>query len=212
MRVIAGQAKGRRLKPVPGDTTRPITDRAKEALFSILGDAVDGARFLDLFGGTGAVGIEALSRGAAHATFVDLEPRAVATIRANLAHTGLEGAARVVRGDAFALLRKDRRAAYDIIYIAPPQYKGLWRTALLAIDAAPDALSDEGLAIVQIHPREEQKDLALANLVEVDRRLYGSVRLLFYAKRPLDVEADGAVDIAVDVEAANAAADGVDPT
>ena len=71
MRVIAGSAKGRKLKPVPGDTTRPITDRAKEALFSILGDWIVEARILDVFGGTGAVGIEALSRGAEHVTFVE---------------------------------------------------------------------------------------------------------------------------------------------
>lgn len=180
MRVIAGRAKGRRLQSVPGDTTRPITDRAKEALFSILGESIVDARVLDLFGGTGAVGIEALSRGAAHATFVDLEPRAVATMRANLAHTGLEGAARVLRGDAFAVLRKDPAAAYDILYIAPPQYKGLWRRALEIVDAAPGLLSEDGLAIVQIHPREEE-ELALANLALVDRRLYGSVRLLFFA-------------------------------
>lgn len=180
--MIAGRAKGRRLEAVPGDTTRPITDRAKEALFSILGDAIPGARFLDLFGGTGAVGIEALSRGAAHATFVDVEPRAVATIRANLARTGLTDAARVVRGDAFAVLRKGAGGAYDQVYIAPPQYRGLWRRALELVDAAPELLAPGGLAIVQIHPREEE-DVALSHLVEVDRRLYGSVRLLFYARR-----------------------------
>lgn len=191
MRVIAGRAKGRRLDPVPGDTTRPITDRAKEALFSILGDDVHGARFLDLFAGTGAVGIEALSRGADRATFVDVEPRAVATIRANLARTGLADGARVVRGDAFALLRKGAGGAYDQIYIAPPQYRGLWRRALELVDASPGLLAEGGLAIVQIHPREEEAP-ALRNLVEVDRRLYGSVRLLFYGLRGPDEDGGSA--------------------
>ena len=82
MRVIAGTAKGRRLKPVPGETTRPITDRVKEALFSILGDWIIEARVLDLFGGTGAVGIEALSRGAGQVTFVDKKEQPVRVSRA----------------------------------------------------------------------------------------------------------------------------------
>src|SRR6185295_15055806 len=87
MRVIAGAARGRRLSAVPGDTTRPITDRAKEALFSILAPEIEDARVLDLFAGTGSVGIEALSRGAAACTFVELEKRAIDTIRGNLEHT-----------------------------------------------------------------------------------------------------------------------------
>ena len=89
MRVITGSAKGRTLFPVPGDSTRPVTDRVKEALFSILESqgAVEDARFLDLFGGTGAVGIEALSRGAAEAVFCEKDRRALTTIQKNLLHT-----------------------------------------------------------------------------------------------------------------------------
>jgi len=188
MRVIAGAVKGRRLLAVPGEGTRPITDRAKEALFSILGDLVVGARVLDLFAGTGGVAIEALSRGAASATLVDLEPRAVATIRQNLARTGFEGAARVVRGDAFAVIGKESGAGYDLIYIAPPQYRGQWRRALEAVDRAPGLLADDGLVVVQIHPREEEP-VVLTRLQEVDRRRYGSVRLLFYAP-PEDLQGE----------------------
>ncbi len=88
MRVIAGKAKGRKLRMVPGEGTRPITDRAKEALFSIMGNWIEETRVLDLFGGAGGVGIECLSRGAAWVDFVDLNRKAVETIRANLRIAG----------------------------------------------------------------------------------------------------------------------------
>jgi len=101
MRVIAGKAKGRRLKPVPGHGTRPITDRAKSALFSILGADVIGSSFLDLFAGTGGVGIEALSRGASKAVFVERGGAALRTIRENLAHTLLTAGGRIERADVF---------------------------------------------------------------------------------------------------------------
>ena len=95
MRVIAGEAKGRKLKMVRGSSTRPVGERVKEALFGILGDLVVEARFLDLFAGTGSVGIEALSRGADFALFVEQQRQAVLTIRDNLAHTGLKDRAQV---------------------------------------------------------------------------------------------------------------------
>ncbi|MFN2251096.1 MAG: 16S rRNA (guanine(966)-N(2))-methyltransferase RsmD [Anaerolineae bacterium] len=180
MRVISGTARGRKLRPVPGDTTRPITDRAKEALFDILGDSVRGARVLDLFAGTGGVGIEALSRGADSCLFIDKAPAALHTIRANLDHTGLADAARIARRDAFRHLRDAPDQPYDLIYVAPPQYKGMWRETLEALDGAPGWLADAGTVVVQIHPREEEP-LELRHLVEDDRRKYGSVMLLFYS-------------------------------
>lgn len=188
MRVIAGSAKSHRLLSVPGDSTRPITDRAKEALFSILADDVVGARVLDVFAGTGAVGIEALSRGASHATFIDRNRRAVQTIQANLRHCKLAEPATVLHGDSFALLPALRDEPFDLIFIAPPQYQDLWRKMLLLVDGTPELLAPGGLVIVQIHPREEGP-LTLARLVEVDRRRYGSVLLLFYARtEDLDAE------------------------
>lgn len=179
MRVIAGLAKGRRLRSVPGDATRPITDRVKEALFDILGDRVVGCRFLDLFGGTGAVGIEALSRGAAHCTFVERSWQAVRTIRENLELTGLSEKAEVVRGDSFAYLRRPGLDPFDLIYVAPPQYRGLWRKALEQVDARPVLLTPDGLVIVQIHPREAE-DVPLHHLALRDERRYGSTLLRFY--------------------------------
>lgn len=185
MRVIAGKAKGRRLKSVPGTGTRPITDRAKSALFSILSDYVIGSRFLDLFAGTGQVGIEALSRGAQEAVFVERAGRALRTIRENLVHTRLEAGARVVRADVFDFLVQGAEP-FDFVYVAPPQYQGLWAEALQALDANPEWLADDGWAIVQIHPREYEP-LALEHLALFDQRRYGGVMLCFYG-RPSEKE------------------------
>jgi 16S rRNA (guanine966-N2)-methyltransferase len=181
MRVIAGQARGRRLQPVPGDGTRPITDRAKEALFAILQGDIPAARVLDLFAGTGSVGIEALSRGAAWCDFVDGAQAAVRTIDGNLAHTDLAQRARVIRRDVFALLAGRPDEAYDLVYVAPPQYRGLWSRTLAALDTRPDWLADDAIVVAQIHPREDVP-VRLAHLCEFDRRRYGGVLLLFYAR------------------------------
>jgi 16S rRNA (guanine(966)-N(2))-methyltransferase RsmD len=166
---------------VPDGGTRPITDRVKESLFNILGDDVAGATFLDLFAGTGSVGIEALSRGAARAVFVENERSALKAIADNLAHTGLAGRAQVVRADVFHYLAAPRREAFDLIYIAPPQYHGLWRQTLEALDARPDWLNPDGVAIAQIHP-VEYNELELAHLRLDDQRKYGSTLLCFYEK------------------------------
>jgi 16S rRNA (guanine966-N2)-methyltransferase len=183
MRVVAGSAKGRKLKAPKTAGTRPVMDRVKTALFDILAGAVRGTRFLDLFAGTGGIGIEALSRGARSATFVELGTEALACVRENLAITRLAGSAETLRADAFQFLKQAAESGrrYDIIYVAPPQYKGMARRALLALDAEP--LTDVGgLVIVQIHPHERAEflDLALTRLELVDERRYGSTVLLFY--------------------------------
>ena len=180
LRVIAGEAKGRPLLSVPGQTTRPIADRVKTALFDILGARVEGSRFLDLFGGTGSVGIEALSRGAAEAVFVERSAAALRVLGENLRRTGLAARAHVVRGDAFAYLSRPGIGSFDFIYIAPPQYQGLWARALRDIDKRPDLLTAQGLAIAQIFPKEFA-ELALAHLRLSDRRFYGSTLLVFYS-------------------------------
>lgn len=184
MRVIAGLAKGKKLKMVPGNTTRPITDRTKEALFNILGDWIVNARVLDLFGGTGAVGIEALSRQAAHVTFLDTSRAATRTIGENLRTTGLAAGAYVKQKDAFQFLQRPPAdlQPFDLIYIAPPQYKQMWIDALRHIDLNLDTwLLPDGAVVVQIHPVELQ-DLELQNLVLYDQRKYGSTVLCFYER------------------------------
>jgi 16S rRNA (guanine966-N2)-methyltransferase len=180
VRVISGIAKGRRLKDVPGTGTRPVTDRVKEAVFDILGSDVEGRRFLDLFAGTGGIGIEALSRGAAEAWFVEKEPRALATIKGNLQATGLAEAARVVRDDVFRFVRATPEQ-FDIVYVAPPQYKGLWKRALLLLDEERSAAAD--LVIVQIHPKEFES-LPLRYFDLDDERTYGSTLVAFYRRVP----------------------------
>jgi 16S rRNA (guanine(966)-N(2))-methyltransferase RsmD len=189
IRVIAGTARGRRLKLVPGDSTRPIMDRVKEALFSILGPGIVDSRFLDLFAGTGSVGIEALSRGAAHAVLLDLDRRAVETIQDNVRAARVEDRAVIRRADAFAFLEKPPRDAFHYIFIAPPQYQGLWKRALQLIDARPEWLDDDTTVIAQIDP-SERETLPLTHLVLDDERRYGKTLLLFYGRAtPADAAA-----------------------
>jgi 16S rRNA (guanine(966)-N(2))-methyltransferase RsmD len=182
--VIGGKAKGRKLKLVPGDSTRPVRDMVKEALFNILGQWVEGTVWLDLFAGTGSVGIEALSRGAARCLFLDTSRTAVRTIHENLALTGLHTYAEVRRADAFTLLSNDPgpEEQSDLIYIAPPQYKGMWRRALALVDARPEWLQPGGLAVVQIDP-QEYEEAALGTLHLADQRTYGNTMLCFYERR-----------------------------
>lgn len=190
MRVIGGKARGRRLKLVPGDTTRPVRDMVKEALFNILGHWVEGTVWLDLFAGTGSVGIEALSRGAARCLFLDTSRTAVRTIHENLALTGLQAYAEVRRADAFTFLSNDPGSdeQFDLIYIAPPQYRGMWRRALELVDGRPGWLRHGGLAVVQIDP-QEYEEAALNVLHLADQRTYGNTMLCFY-ERPDEESAD----------------------
>lgn len=183
-RIIAGTAKGIRLDPVPGDSTRPITDRVKEALFNILSTDIVDANFLDLFGGTGSVGIEALSRGARSCLFLELNPKALLTLKNNLIKTRTVEKARVTRGDALKFLSMLSHERFDYIYVAPPQYKEMWIDAMIRLDKNNQLLSEDGWVIVQIHPIE-YKELDLENLVEFEQRKYGSTLLVFYERRDL---------------------------
>lgn len=182
LRIISGTARAMRIKSVPGDTTRPVTDRVKESLFNILANDVSGSTWLDLFAGTGSIGIEALSRGAEFVRFNEMNRLAIQTIIANLDITRLKANGLVTQGDAFTLLRSAPNRAFDYIYIAPPQYKEMWSEALQMLDENPDWLSDDGWVIVQIHP-VEFKEIDLNNFEEFDRRKYGSTLLIFYERK-----------------------------
>jgi 16S rRNA (guanine(966)-N(2))-methyltransferase RsmD len=184
MRVISGKARGYRLKRVPGDTTRPIMDRVKESLFNILGHEIAGTRWLDLFAGTGQVGIEALSRGAAEVVFVDNARAAIRTIHENLETTRLSAGATVVTTDAFHFLRQEGLRPFDYIYVAPPQYKGLWSAVLLELDArVAEFLTAVGVVVVQIDPREYVPQ-SLQQLELRDSRRYGNTMLCFFGIIP----------------------------
>ncbi|MEW6651481.1 MAG: 16S rRNA (guanine(966)-N(2))-methyltransferase RsmD [Chloroflexota bacterium] len=178
-RIIAGKAKGMRLQGVPGTITRPITDRVKEALFNIIGADIYSAAFLDLFAGTGSVGIEALSRGASLVHFNDLHRQAVSTIHANLEHTRLKEAARVTQQDAFNLIAATATTQFDYIFVAPPQYKSMWKDICHSLDKNPAWLAENGWIIVQIDPLEYE-ELHLKHFIEFEQRRYGSTLLVFF--------------------------------
>jgi 16S rRNA (guanine966-N2)-methyltransferase len=177
-------AKGRRLLAVPGDGTRPITDRVKESLFDILASDVEGSVWLDLFAGTGGVGIEALSRGAEQVVFVDKVRKAIEVLRRNLETTELSECARIYCMDAFRYLHQAPAAYFDYIYVAPPQYLDLWSKALVIIDEC-SLLRSGGLVIVQVHPKEVHPIL-LSQLVQTQERRYGSTALVFYSSTPTE--------------------------
>jgi len=184
LRVIGGKAKGRKLKSVPGDTTRPITDRAKESLFNILsGDVID-SNWWDLFAGTGAVGIEALSRGAAFVRFTDMNRAPIDTINFNVEHCGFSGQAEIRRADAFTYLATPPDKQFEYIYIAPPQYKDMWVKALELVDDNAGWLAEDAWVIVQMAPREYKNvKPELKYLQEFEQRKYGSTLLIFYERK-----------------------------
>ena len=182
LRVIAGKARGRKLKAVPGDTTRPITDRAKESLFNIIaGDVVD-SNWWDVFAGTGAVGIEALSRGAAFVRFSDSNRAPVETIRSNVEHCGFKSQAEIRRADAFAFLSSPPDRQFEYIYIAPPQYQEMWTKALELLDDNIGWLAEDGWIIAQIDPTE-YKPFKYVTIEEFEQRRYGSTLLVFYERK-----------------------------
>jgi 16S rRNA (guanine(966)-N(2))-methyltransferase RsmD len=155
-------------------------DRVKENLFNILGDFVPGSCWLDLFAGTGQVGIEALSRQATEVIFVDNAYAAIRTINDNLRHTQLAEDGKVFKMDAFRYLETPTGAPFDLIYVAPPQYKEMWQKVMFILDRRPSTyLIPNGLVVVQIDPKEYH-ELELVNLVESDQRRYGSTLLCFY--------------------------------
>ena len=189
LRIIGGKARGRRIHSVPGDVTRPITDKVKEALFNIIGPDISESSFLDLFAGSGSVGIEALSRGACSVYFVERNRKPFQVIRDNLTLTSLEDGAHLVQVDAFEYLEQPDHPQFDYVFIAPPQYKKMWSKALQVLDNHITWLSSDAWVITQIHPVEYQKinhELPLQYLDEFDQRQYGSTLLVFYHLRELN--------------------------
>jgi 16S rRNA (guanine(966)-N(2))-methyltransferase RsmD len=181
-RVIAGSARGLRLK-APGEGTRPLADRVKQTLFAILEPDLDGANVLDLFAGSGAAGIEMLSRGAAVATFVEKDPQAANVITENLASTRLAGRGRVARADALSYLR-DRAAKdgpFDIVIVDPPYAEtGLMDAAMERLGAAQPALLNEGCWVVAKHFWRTPPPGAVGLLASVRTRRFGETALTFY--------------------------------
>lgn len=180
MRITAGRAKGTHLR-APGGGVRPTSDRVKEALFNALAPRLADARVLDLFAGTGALGIEALSRGAARAVFVERDPRAVAAIRRNLATAHLDAQAEVRRGavpGAFDGLEKEG-AAFDLIVLDPPYGQELPAGTLRRL-AASTLLASGGIIAVEGHWRDDPGEVP--GLRRIRDARYGETGLWFYVK------------------------------
>ena len=150
MRVIAGRFKGRRLKPPTWEGLRPTSDKLRETLFNILAARIEGARVVDGSAGTGAVGVEALSRGAAHVTFVDNDRRAAALTAANVSACGAAADVTIETGDVATVLRR-HTAAFDVIWLDPPYGHDSYE----ALDAAAGALTPGGLVVLERPTRRE---------------------------------------------------------
>jgi len=148
MRVISGSARGKALLPVPGMATRPTTDRVKENIFNIIQSHVRDAKVLDLFAGTGQMGIEALSRGAAHCDFVDHDRSALAVLRKNISAARVADRAQVHASDFYLFLKRHAGAGYDLIFLDPPYGGQLLNDALFAAERF-DILSRNGIMVCE---------------------------------------------------------------
>jgi 16S rRNA (guanine(966)-N(2))-methyltransferase RsmD len=179
--VIAGTAAGLRLL-APGSATRPFADRVKQTLFAVLEPELRGAAVLDLFAGSGAGGIEALSRGAAHAVFVDRDAAATRTVRSNLLRTGLVDRADVRGGDALAYLRSTPTPGpFDLVIVDPPYAETkLLRAALEALAAGPSRLLAPGARVVAKHFWRDVLPERIGLLRSERSRRFGETALTFY--------------------------------
>jgi 16S rRNA (guanine966-N2)-methyltransferase len=180
-RVIAGSARGLRLK-APGEGTRPLADRVKQTLFAILEPDLDGARVLDLFAGSGAGGIEMLSRGAAHATFVEKDAGAAKVIGENLVFTRLADRGHIYRTDALAYLR-DHAAAdgpFDVVLVDPPYADTDLMAAAMGRLGAPEAPLRPDCWVVAKHFWRTPPPAAVGLLASVRTRRFGETALTFY--------------------------------
>ena len=181
MRVIAGEAKGRRLKAPKGRELRPTADRVKEALFNILPHDLSGRKVLDLFAGTGSLSVEALSRGAEEAVLVDVSKDAAQVIEENLRLLKFTAKSRVLTAPVFKSVRMlaRRKERFDLIFLDPPYDKELVGETLKAV-AAEGLLAQSGVAVAEHSVREKVQERYGA-LVLTDRRRYGDTQLSFFA-------------------------------
>ena len=175
MRVITGSARGRRLFTLEGNDVRPTTDRVKEALFSIVQFELEGRRVLDLFAGSGQLGIEALSRGAQSVVFVDRSKKAADIVRKNLELTGFSKNASVICGDSLSFL-KNRSPEFDIAFLDPPYSTGLLQQAL---ELVPSVMKEGGCILCEAPPDEKMSE-SVADFRLMKKYKYGKVSLFLY--------------------------------
>lgn len=177
MRVITGSARGMTLRTLEGDNVRPTTDKVKEAIFSAIQFEIEGRRILDLFAGSGQLGIEALSRGAKNAVFVDADKNAVKVIKENLAKTKLDSLATVAQTDSIAFLTMTNQI-FDIAFLDPPYETGLLQKALSKIDEH----IAEGGAVICEHPFKEELEEEIGGLKKYREYKYSKVAVTVYRK------------------------------
>ena len=180
MRIISGSARGRKLKELQGTDTRPTTDKVKESMFNIVQFDIEGRRVLDLFGGTGQLGLEALSRGAESCTFVDQRKEAAALIRENVKLTGFTDRARVVQGEALSFLAACRER-YDVIFLDPPYDSPLLEQSLELL-AEIDIVAGNGIIVCESGAEASLPELS--DPYEKGREYrYGKIKLTLYHRR-----------------------------
>lgn len=182
MRIIAGDSKGRRLEAPPGLATRPTSDRVREAIFNILGQRFEGGAILDLYAGSGAFGLEALSRGAERATFVDQGKSAAATCQRNIEALGFQDRSEILRADVAAALRAlaARSGRFALVFADPPYEEGP-HAALELLSSSE--LVEPGGRVVAEHSRQRAPDEAYGELVRTDVRRYGDTTISFFSRR-----------------------------
>jgi 16S rRNA (guanine966-N2)-methyltransferase len=182
MRISAGEHRGRRLQSVKGNVTRPTSDLLRQAVFNVLGDRIQNTRVLDLCAGTGSVGLEALSRGAAAATFVERNRRAVGTLRSNLTRLNLTSRARVIAGDVLVALKRFEKVAetFDCVFLDPPYGEPL-AVRCIELLAEGAILGENGILITQAFHKTPLPD-QVGNLRRTWCRRYGESSLAVYTK------------------------------
>lgn len=181
MRVIAGEYRGRRLDRIEGMEIRPTSDKVKESLFNMLGEAVIDCSFLDLFGGTGGIGIEALSRGAKHVVFIDAGIKSIKVLKGNLERLNIKAGAEVFHTDYETAIKKlyKYNKQFDIVFIDPPYSLGMAQNALVCIEANP-ILAQDGLIIVEHDSRDDMPN-KVGRLALYRVKRYGNTSLSFYS-------------------------------
>lgn len=182
MRIISGKYKGHHLIDFSASHIRPTTDRVKESLFNILSDRIDGSQILDLFAGTGNLGLESISRDAVHVTFVEKNPKSLDIIRKNITKLKIANAYSIVAKDVIKFLAQYEDAAFDVIFADPPFTEEMADEVMLA-SAQSKAFGEQTIMAIESAKREKIADEYPNSVVLIDRRVFGDKILSFYAKK-----------------------------
>lgn len=181
MRIIAGIYKGAKLQSLPGKKIRPTPSRIREAIFDIISDKIVGAEFLDLFSGTGAVGIEAISRGAKNVTLVEIDARAVSLIKKNLKKIHKADLPTIIKNNSLQAIKylNTNQIKFDIVFLDPPYFKNIYLKILQEIDKST-VINEGGLIIVQ-HSTDAKVNYDFKNIIFLKERKYGKSKITIFS-------------------------------